>query len=1238
MTNTFPAENNTSSRFSDYDFKLGIEGFNYSDLYNPFKLKELAETFYNEVKTANPELHDALMQYIASRGENYEQKVSSKILTDSAPYLSDFIAKLFHIEKERNNLVKEIKEDNPIWKYKFFVQRRAIKKFNAEAVNDLNYNELDWALKELKNTSFSDYLRFDEELMIASITANLVELEELLTKNQELTDSAKATLKAIQTAYDRHKDSTFGKLFSAFAMEIEATGELLQTQAVLKILEAWSAIAFFKKTKNWISFHTPRTLDYQHLVHINRPIEELAEAMNFTDSHLRRRDGFKLTDKGATLRESLAEIDYCMICHERSKDSCSTGMHEKDGSVKRNPLGIKLEGCPLDEKISEMHLLKKQGDSIGALALVTIDNPMCAGTGHRICNDCMKACIFQKQDPVNIPQAETSALKDVLALPYGFEIYSLLTRWNPINAKRPYALPYNGKNVLVVGLGPAGYTLSQYLLNEGFGVIGIDGLKIEPLSEQSTGKNGKFTPKPIKEISEIKSALDERILSGFGGVSEYGITVRWDKNFLTMLQLLLSRRKRFRAYGGVRFGGTLTIEDAWDFGFDHIAIATGAGRPTVVKMKNNLIRGIRKASDFLMALQLTGAFKKDTLSNLQVRLPAIVIGGGLTGIDTATEIFAYYPIQVEKTLENYENLVKEFGEEAVWNRFDEEEIRVLQEFLEHGKEIREERKRAKKAGEEPNFVPLVRNWGGVSLVYRKRLQDSPAYRLNHEEVEKALEEGINFIELMNPTEAVADEFGAVKELIFERQSYNAETGKFANSGESVTLEAKTVCVAAGTAPNVIYEKEKPGTFKLDEWNQFFAPHKVEKDSEGKFQLIEVEKGETGFFTSYQHEGRFISYYGDNHPKYAGNVVKAMASAKHGYSKVAELFADEVAEKGLLSQMEKDAIYDKLEAYLDAQLRATVVKIERLTPTIVDVIVKAPLQARKFEPGQFYRLQNFETTAPVVGGKKLMMEGLALTGAWTDKEKGLLSMIVLEMGTSSRLCSMLKEGEEVLVMGPTGTPTEIPENENVLLAGGGLGNAVLFSIAKAMRDNGNKVIYFAGYKNGEDLYKREEIENATDQIIWSTDFGDEITPNRPQDAHFRGNIVQAMIAYAEGRLGEETVKLSDVDRIIAIGSDRMMNGVKEARYTTLKPYLKENHIAIGSINSPMQCMMKEVCAQCLQKHINPHTGEEVFIFSCFNQDQNLDFVDFKNLNDRLRMNSVQEKISNLMLDKLLKENG
>ena len=155
-----------------------------------------------------------------------------------------------------------------------------------------------------------------------------------------------------------------------------------------------------------------------------------------------------------------------------------------------------------------MHALRKRGDAIGALAIVIVDNPMCPGTGHRICNDCMKACIYQKQDPVNIPQIETGVLTDVLNLPWGVEIYGLLTRWNPLNIRRPYALPYNGHNVLVVGLGPAGYTLAHYLLNEGFGVVAIDGLKIEPLPDELTGRTRGRPPRPIRDWSEIYQPLD----------------------------------------------------------------------------------------------------------------------------------------------------------------------------------------------------------------------------------------------------------------------------------------------------------------------------------------------------------------------------------------------------------------------------------------------------------------------------------------------------------------------------------------------------------------------------------------------------------------------------------------------------------------------------------------------------------------------------------------------------------
>ena len=363
-----------------------------------------------------------------------------------------------------------------------------------------------------------------------------------------------------------------------------------------------------------------------------------------------------------------------------------------------------LSGCPLGEKISEAHLLKRTGNAIAALAMIMIDNPLCAGTGHRICNDCMKSCIFQKQTPVDIPQAETRILTDVLNLPYGFEIYSLLTRWNALNIRRPWPAPYNGKKVLVVGMGPAGYTLAHYLLNEGFGVIGIEGLKVEPLSKRMRGAKRRV-PQPIQELTAIVGPLDERTILGFGGVSEYGITVRWDKNFLDINYIVLMRRKKFRMFSGVRFGGTLTIDDCWRLGFDHIALATGAGRPTLLSVKNNMLRGVRAASDFLMGLQGTGIYRKNSLGNLQLQLPAVVIGGGLTAIDPATVLQAYYIVQVEKTVERYERISAKLGEDRIRAKFNVEEAAVLDTWLKHGREVKTERVAAAAAASPAGFQP-----------------------------------------------------------------------------------------------------------------------------------------------------------------------------------------------------------------------------------------------------------------------------------------------------------------------------------------------------------------------------------------------------------------------------------------------------------------------------------------------------------------------------------------------------
>jgi NADPH-dependent glutamate synthase beta subunit-like oxidoreductase/NAD(P)H-flavin reductase len=1170
------------------ELTLGVDGFTCADLHDPDRLRVLHDVFDGELRQSDPRLWEQWEAYRREPDAPRPAPAVSALLVAMAARVSAFVARLFRVEVELEATRAATSRQDPVFRFKVdFVRRRVLPAARLGPL-DCPPDAAAAARRLLDAEGRGD----DPELAVALAGCRLLDREAALAADANPSD------------------------VEALARDMEAFKRWVDRVRREPPASAWSVFTF------------PRTLDPLHLVDVRQPDPDRPEALEGPESRRRPRDGFALTDRRMDGRHVLSEIHYCVLCHERDKDSCSKGLAARDGAPATNALGIPLAGCPLDEKISEMHALRKGGDPLGALALVTLDNPMCAGTGHRICNDCMKACIYQKQDPVNIPEVETGVLTDVLRLPWGVEIYSLLTRWNPLNVRRPYALPYNGENVLVVGLGPAGYTLSHYLLNEGFGIVGIDGLKIEPLPGEWTGRDDG-TPRPIRDWASMYRDLDERILEGFGGVSEYGITVRWDKNFLTLLHLLLARRRRFRAYGGVRFGGTVRVEDAWRLGFSHVAIAAGAGRPTIIDMRNNLIRGVRKASDFLMALQLTGAFKRDSLANLQVRLPALVVGGGLTAVDTATELLAYYPRQVEKILGRYEALCAQVGEPRARAPYDAEESAQLDEFLAHGRAVRAERARAAGAGTPPDFAPLLRAWGGVAIAYRRRLADSPAYRLNHEEVEKAFQEGVRFLEHLEPVEAVPDGFGHVRAVRFKR------TAPSTDSEGTLELPARALLVAAGTSPNVTYEKEYPGTFELDDQQKFFRPHRAVPDAVGG---VVLEPDPRGFFTSYQDGGRLVSYYGDNHPRYAGNVVKAMASARDGYREVAALFRDRLAGLAPDGRDARDAAWASLTARLDDELGATVVAVRRLTPTIIEIVVRAPAAARHFHPGQFYRLQNFERGSGRAGtngdGAKLVMEGIALTGASVEPEPGLLSMIALELGVSSRLCARLKPGERVVVMGPTGAPTEIPTGERVLLAGGGLGNAVLFSIARALRDHGNRVVYFAGYRQGEDLFKREEIESATDQVIWSTDTGSPIEPTRAQDRHFRGNIVESLVAYARGGLGEARVPMASVDRIIAIGSDRMMAAVKAARFSALAPFLKRDHVAIASINSPMQCMMKEVCAQCLQKHVDPATGRESIIFSCFNQDQLMDRVDFFNLNARLRQNTVQEKLTSQWLEQVV----
>src|SRR5712672_1687680 len=709
-------------------------GLSFAELYERDALVRLDAAFLAHLGAAESALRPQLEA--AREAPSLDPKSESALILEIAPHLDDFLAGLFGIQAEFRTLSARHHELAPLHEVKRqFVQRRAANKVKPEEAARLDGPALEAELKKHLDGTF-DELTFAKKVghWLADEAAHAVALDLALK-------------------------------YSAWALHTPAGRE---------------------HVKAGVLFKAPAKIDpHNLLVHAQKSDREGVVTYTIRPEHIRRRRGFALTDPGTDLVGALDQANYCIWCHTQSKDSCSKGLKEKPPAdapakviFKKSAFGVTLAGCPLEEKISEFHTLKSQGNALSALAVIVIDNPTVAATGHRICNDCMKACIYQKQDPVDIPQVETRTLKDVLELPWGFEIYSLLTRWNPLNLRRPLPLAASGYKVLVVGMGPAGFTLAHHLMNDGHFVAAIDGLKIEPLPPEVSGvmpDGSRCAFAPIRDVAAEYERLNARVMAGFGGVAEYGITVRWDKNFLKAVRLLLERRAQFAMYGGVRFGGTVTIEDAFALGFDHIAMCAGAGRPTVIPMKNGLVPGVRQASDFLMALQLTGAAKRDSIANLTVRLPVVVIGGGLTAIDTATEALAYYPVQVEKFLFRYETLVAERGAEAVRAEWNPAEREVAEEFITHARAIRAEREAATRDGRPPRLAQLIDSWGGVTIAYRRRLIDAPSYTLNHEEVAKAMEEGIRFAELLTPVAVEVDVFDQAAALKLTRHA-PAEVG------------------------------------------------------------------------------------------------------------------------------------------------------------------------------------------------------------------------------------------------------------------------------------------------------------------------------------------------------------------------------------------------------------------------------------------------------------------------------
>lgn len=816
--------------------------------------------------------------------------------------------------------------------------------------------------------------------------------------------------------------------------------------------------------------------------------------------------GFDYRDQEQVLDKAFAHSKYCIYCHNQEKDYCSKGIDEEK------------KGCPLKQKISEMHLLKSRGLNIAALGVIMIDNPLLPITGHRICNDCMKSCIYQKQDPVNTPLVESNILSQILSLPFGVEIYLLLSKWNPLNILAPLPKEPTGRNVLVVGLGPAGFALSHYLLNEGHNVCAIDGLKISPLDFDAN--------KPIKNWDDIKSPLSKRNPKGFGGVAEYGITSRWDKNNLTLIRLLLERRKNMQIQGGIRFGSNLTTDQAFAMGFDHISLCLGAGRPNFVSNADYFAKGIKSAADFLMNLQQGAAFRFESNSNLLQRLPAVVVGCGLTAIDSAVELLHYYPEQVM-------NFHKKWQEKKIDERnLSAEDLEIAEEFIAHAKLF----KGAKTSAEK---LQILQQIGGVTICYRNKLEKSPAYKLNHEEIEHAMAIGVKFKESVAIEKIHSNQYGSVSSLQL-------------SSGEE--LEVKTVLMAIGTGANEFH------------------------DIDG------IDQQDCDIFKNKNHK---ISHFGDCNPKYSGSVVKALASVKNGYQEISKQLSS------VLSHNYK----------IPDSLKSLIHKVNILSDDVVELIVHSPQCASNFKAGQFFRLQNYASDLNKV------TKPLALTGAYVDKKTGLISLMILALGKSTKLCRDFKEGDEIVLMGPNGAPTTIAKDKKVALIGTGPLSSIMAPVAKSLKENNCHVTYFAGYKKPEDQLYPERIMEYADQVIWSCE-QEELPVQNQCDLSVKGTIIDAILQAKEVGL------LENIDQVICGGGNLLAQKITKNR----QEFFAGAEI-VFNINSPMQCMMKGICGQCIQK-VNDERG---YIFSCVCQEQKTEMIDFEILKNRLTQNSLLEKI-------------
>jgi ferredoxin--NADP+ reductase len=217
---------------------------------------------------------------------------------------------------------------------------------------------------------------------------------------------------------------------------------------------------------------------------------------------------------------------------------------------------------------------------------------------------------------------------------------------------------------------------------------------------------------------------------------------------------------------------------------------------------------------------------------------------------------------------------------------------------------------------------------------------------------------------------------------------------------------------------------------------------------------------------------------------------------------------------------------------DRQLYKILFK-QDLVPNIHLFKIAAPSVARKAQAGQFVVIRIDEKG-----------ERIPLTIADWDRDEGSITIVFMEVGTTTHRLALLGTGDSIAdFIGPLGLPTHIDKFGTVVCVAGGFAVATIMPIARAMREKGNRVISIMGARNKDLLFWEDELRRVSDELIVTTDDGSYAR---------RGLVTEPLKELLEGD--------TRIDRVIAIGPSIMMKFCAE----TTRPFGVRTIVSLNPI--------------------------------------------------------------------------